>query len=596
MKKYLNLFILTFFLSFSYSQWWFPEMEIIPSNPNSNDNITIRIFGDTPSNVVSATTELMFIDSAFVLNTSVILGPLTVIENFETITEIGQVNSGYYSVIANVNYGYYNFNGEIDIFDEQTISSNFSVNNVNECEDLAFVDFGFCDMVLGIAFVDGQCNYMSGCDWVVDGIDYSDQFFESFDDCSEACECSEGWVNCFVNPCLVSECPAYPDAYCIPDYCGGCFADYFVNGVEVDCELQNYGGCTDSIALNFDESATFNDSSCEYECGTLNLAGCFQTGCGEGEQCIDFGNSNVPGFCISSTCGCDGNDGWICTDDCNGGVCIPLEPEPGDYCQLENEGPGISSCNNLCVTLDYFESVVGNGNCDDEIWGSEFNCPAFDCDGGDCGDELINGECIEANLNCGSGDYNEDGQLNILDIVGIVNIILINHIATEDELCLLDVNEDGGINIIDIVQIVQWILNPLPQEIRIDSGTSFGECTGYCIFQLIIENGNAHFVAYSWWDVLSFTDFTDLVLDIVLTDTEWNNILSYINFDYFQTLDDVYGCPDCADGGTEWVEISIDNEIKKVTFEAYTEVNGIEDLILILRELRTNYWEQISPY
>lgn len=593
MKKYFKLLFLTFFLSFSFSQWWFPEMEISPSNPNSNDNITIRIFGDTPSNVVSAATELMFIDSAFVLNTTVVLGPLSVIEYFETVTEIGQLNPGNYLTIANVSYGNINFGGEIDVFDEQTISSNINVNPVDECEDLAFVDFGLCDMALGIAFVDGLCNYMSGCDWVVDGVDYSDQFYESFDECSEACECSEGWVYCFVDPCLVTECPAYPDAYCIPDYCGGCHADFFVNSVEVDCGLQNYGGCTDSVASNYDESATFNDGSCEYACGSPNLAGCFQTGCGEGEQCVDFGNSDVPGFCVPSSCGCDGNDGWYCTEDCNGGVCISLDPEPGDICQFDGGIPGIESCNYLCSEISDTESAIGDGSCDEDIWGPEYNCPAFNCDGGDCGDELINGECIEVNLNCGSGDFNEDGFVNILDIVGTVNIILNNILPNEYELCLLDVNGDGEINIIDIVQIVQWILNPISQSIRIDSGTSFGECIGYCIFQLVIENGEGHFVVYNWWDDLSFPD---LVLDIVLTDTEWNNILSFINFDYFQTLDDVYGCPDCNDGGAEWIEISIDDEIKKVTFEAYTEVNGIENLILLLRELRADYWNQISQF
>jgi hypothetical protein len=593
MKHYFKFFFFTLFISISFSQWWYPEMEIIPATPTSNDNITIRIFGDTPSNVVSATTEWVIIDSVIILNTVVNLGPLTVIGSFETISEIGSLASGYYIPLAEVGYGAVDWNGNFEIFDQQTVFNEFLVSNVEECEDLAFIDFGDCDMPLGIAFVDGLCNYMSGCDWVVNGIDYSDQFFQSYEECYEACECTEGWVYCFVDPCLVTECPAYPDAYCIPDYCGGCFADFFVNGEEIDCELQNYGGCTDSVASNYDESATFNDGSCEYACGPTNPVGCFQTGCGEDEQCVDFGNSNVPGFCVPSSCGCDVFGGWYCTEDCNGGVCIPFEPEPGEICQFENGVPGVQSCNYLCSDISYAESLIGDGFCDEDVWGYEFNCPAFDCDGGDCGDELINGECVEVNLNCGSGDYNEDGHINILDIVGTVNIILNNISPNEYELCLLDVNEDGEINIIDIVQIVQWILNPIPQSIRIDTGTSFGECIGYCIFQLIIEDEVAHFVAYNWWDDLAYPD---LVLDIELTNTEWDNIVNQIDFEYFQALDDVYGCPDCNDGGSEWIEISINNEIKKVTFEAYTEVNGIEELILLLRELRFDYWNQVSQF
>ena len=38
------------------------------------------------------------------------------------------------------------------------------------CQDLAGVDFGECDMVLGVAQINGVCTLaVSGCDWVVNG-------------------------------------------------------------------------------------------------------------------------------------------------------------------------------------------------------------------------------------------------------------------------------------------------------------------------------------------------------------------------------------------------------------------------------------------
>merc|ERR1712110_441299 len=40
----------------------------------------------------------------------------------------------------------------------------------------------------------------------------------------------ENQVNCFVNPCQVSKCEGYPDATCVADYCGGCFARWYSNG------------------------------------------------------------------------------------------------------------------------------------------------------------------------------------------------------------------------------------------------------------------------------------------------------------------------------------------------------------------------------
>ena len=42
-------------------------------------------------------------------------------------------------------------------------------------------------MVLGIGYVDGECAYVSGCDWTINGIDYSDLFFDSMDECSDTC-------------------------------------------------------------------------------------------------------------------------------------------------------------------------------------------------------------------------------------------------------------------------------------------------------------------------------------------------------------------------------------------------------------------------
>ena len=43
------------------------------------------------------------------------------------------------------------------------------------------------------------------------------------------------FVACLVNPCEVIECPAFPNAECVPNFCTGCDADFFVNGRLVDC-------------------------------------------------------------------------------------------------------------------------------------------------------------------------------------------------------------------------------------------------------------------------------------------------------------------------------------------------------------------------
>ena len=51
-------------------------------------------------------------------------------------------------------------------------------------------------------------------------------------------ECpTEDLVRCTVNPCSRATCESYPNARCVPDYCGGCYTKWIDRyGEEVDCE------------------------------------------------------------------------------------------------------------------------------------------------------------------------------------------------------------------------------------------------------------------------------------------------------------------------------------------------------------------------
>ena len=54
------------------------------------------------------------------------------------------------------------------------------------------------------------------------------------------------------------------------------------------------------------------------------------------------------------------------------------------------------------------------------------------------------------------GDVNQDGTVNVIDIVSIVNGILSTD--TTDLMLCGDFNQDGQLNVIDIVGIVNTIL------------------------------------------------------------------------------------------------------------------------------------------
>ncbi|XP_062609247.1 deleted in malignant brain tumors 1 protein-like [Saccostrea cucullata] len=54
----------------------------------------------------------------------------------------------------------------------------------------------------------------------------------------ELCPDGQSFVNCFVAPCDVSTCPAFPTAICKDDYCGGCNAVWSLNDTDVTSDCQ----------------------------------------------------------------------------------------------------------------------------------------------------------------------------------------------------------------------------------------------------------------------------------------------------------------------------------------------------------------------
>jgi len=300
-------------------------------------------------------------------------------------------------------------------------------------------------------------------------------------------------VACFVDPCMVDECLIDTPVDCISNYCGGCHADFYdLEGNLVDCNTTN-------------------------------------------EECFDF----------------TGIDFGVCT--------MVL---------------GVGFVNGECNYVS---------GCDWTIDGIDYSYLFF---------ENIE-ECEEAcdiEFPIELGDVNFDGDINILDVVLLVSFIL-GDPTNEYEYIAGDINQDSLLNVLDIILLIEMIFNP-ENLILINSGTSYGECWGYCVFELELDNSNAVFTVSSmgnWYD-----EFLDLLIEDNLSTETWLDLIDLVDFEYFQSLDDVYGCPDCADGGAEFIEIIYDGVSKQVTFEAYSEIDGIQELTILLRDIREDYWNQIN--
>ena len=80
-----------------------------------------------------------------------------------------------------------------------------------------------------------------------------------------------------------------------------------------------------------------------------------------------------------------------------------------------------------------------------------------------------------------AGDVNEDGEINVLDVVVIIGFIVGIDTPSDSEFSASDYNEDGEINVLDVVAIISLIINPeeeeLPAECYLEPDP--GPCFGY---------------------------------------------------------------------------------------------------------------------
>ncbi len=116
---------------------------------------------------------------------------------------------------------------------------------------------------------------------------------------------------------------------------------------------------------------------------------------------------------------------------------------------------------------------------------------------------------------------------------------------------------------------------------KIKYGTSFGMCVGYCKHDLELSKNEITYNCSSWdTKIKTITRSEAIKSDI------WDSVWNDLNVNAFFNLEEFIGCPDCADGGAEWVEIDLANGQKhKVTFEYGNEPVILKNKIDKLREL-----------
>jgi hypothetical protein len=121
------------------------------------------------------------------------------------------------------------------------------------------------------------------------------------------------------------------------------------------------------------------------------------------------------------------------------------------------------------------------------------------------------------------------------------------------------------------------------RPMEITSGTSFGMCAGYCVTELRLDSISVTLTEESWR-----SDLPARTRTLPLERRDWNRLQALIDTAAIMRLEGVHGCPDCADGGAEWIQIESPDPVR-VTFEYGAELGGIEELQKEIRYLRAQF-------
>lgn len=126
--------------------------------------------------------------------------------------------------------------------------------------------------------------------------------------------------------------------------------------------------------------------------------------------------------------------------------------------------------------------------------------------------------------------------------------------------------------------------------LKIQYGTSYGNCMGYCWNQYTLDGKtiNENRKATGRGDRSKYPDVDE---SKELKAADWEAIVKAIDQQKMMEMAETIGCPDCADGGAEWISVEFsDGTTKKVTIEAYKNIPEIQDAMVLLRKSAETYF------
>lgn len=121
--------------------------------------------------------------------------------------------------------------------------------------------------------------------------------------------------------------------------------------------------------------------------------------------------------------------------------------------------------------------------------------------------------------------------------------------------------------------------------IAVEYGTSFGLCQNYCNLSIRVIEDKLIFRAKS----SASDEYPEILQEYDISREVLSGLKEQIDFIIFRNLDEIIGCPDCDDGGAEWIRIETPNLDHRITFEYGNEPLEINNLVKNLRKILLLY-------
>ncbi len=108
---------------------------------------------------------------------------------------------------------------------------------------------------------------------------------------------------------------------------------------------------------------------------------------------------------------------------------------------------------------------------------------------------------------------------------------------------------------------------------------------------MTIKEGEQSLILSSWD---RDRDPPDKFIERSLDSASFERIARTVNLAVFCSMDEIYGCPDCTDGGAEYVTLECNGENKSVTFEYGEDLPELRSLLAEIRPLRQALLDELQ--